>query len=883
MHKHGNSCYKNKFLPDCRFRKPESIYDKSQWNDTSEKLELKKSNGMINNYNHFLTLITGSNTDIQFCSNSKKISDFLIQDNANLDIILYLTNYITKSTIGQDSMDILKRVSLESAITTPLAMKANLSKNANRTLSFLMKFQINVLRTSQIASNEIVTKLLNLPMHYTNTDFATIFLQSVIPKIDQFFVDLENGTERNSFEMLSSNVRLTTKGKVKFDMLEDYLYRDLECENLSWYAYISLLEETEKDSQFPFVYPHRYYNKRGMKLRDKLACPVIFGLPNFKESTDNDEQQIIQKKRLMNLLFVPFRKFIELDYENELNDWQRLMIKNTNLLEKSKEQEDRREMNFIPILEIDNSWDEASQKENLDHQIFELEDGIDLNGLFQTFQAGDIEPLLHVIDPIFDLIIQSIQRQPVIEYVAKKENQTIKFAPTWRTIIKQFTPEIQIEAAHTFNDHAAETNVLQIETAYPHDIIRDVKTEFSLNYLQIKVIDTVMKACMNNDSTQMYFYMGGEGGTGKSRVVHAITEIFKRIGISDQLAKMAFTATAAYNIQGRTVHASFGLGINDKAEKEESADEIVEQNEKWSTIRLNIIDEISTAPYKLIQRIDKKLKKVLKNEKLFGGIHTLILGDFKQHLAIGGSIFLAKELWDSLTGATILKEQMRAKGDEKYVQFLNILKQRKATQIDLDYLMESHINNYPNIDLNSEVWKNAQYIVPGKELGHEINKIRTRNYASQLNLPLHIIHAQDFHLKKPITNSTIKNCIASMPTTSDLSRILICAIGSKMVLTHNVENLKDYGITNGSTGTIVSFCTDNMKYGKPIYLENLNAYFYQSPPIAIFKPDRLDDKLNELRFPYVPAGCIPIFPKTNSFEIAKGKMGRNSPKCNYKF
>ncbi|KAJ7603337.1 hypothetical protein DFH06DRAFT_917446, partial [Mycena polygramma] len=54
---------------------------------------------------------------------------------------------------------------------------------------------------------------------------------------------------------------------------------------------------------------------------------------------------------------------------------------------------------------------------------------------------------------------------------------------------------------------------------------------------------------------QLLLYIAGVGGSGKSYVIHALVELFKRCGASDQLLLSAPTGCAAVLISGYTIHA----------------------------------------------------------------------------------------------------------------------------------------------------------------------------------------------------------------------------------------------------------------------------------------------------------------------------------------
>lgn len=53
----------------------------------------------------------------------------------------------------------------------------------------------------------------------------------------------------------------------------------------------------------------------------------------------------------------------------------------------------------------------------------------------------------------------------------------------------------------------------------------------------------------------------GQGGTGKSMLISAITEMFAYYRKEDTLAKCATTGIAATDILGQTIHSWAGLAI----------------------------------------------------------------------------------------------------------------------------------------------------------------------------------------------------------------------------------------------------------------------------------------------------------------------------------
>ena len=170
--------------------------------------------------------------------------------------------------------------------------------------------------------------------------------------------------------------------------------------------------------------------------------------------------------------------------------------------------------------------------------------------------------------------------------------------------------------------------------------------------------------------SQLIMYVGGEGGTGKSRIINCVTALFEEID-PDGLHKMAFTGTAAYNIGGRTIHSSIRKTKGSRRKKIEKESDLrhKESNRSfWKTKTCAIVDEITFAPEAIMNDHHnvlcsaKGISDTDGPQNPFGGMHVIMFGDFFQHLAIGKRIY-ESFLWNRLTNSLILTEQVRAKDD----------------------------------------------------------------------------------------------------------------------------------------------------------------------------------------------------------------------------
>ncbi|KAJ7148126.1 hypothetical protein C8R43DRAFT_889203, partial [Mycena crocata] len=112
------------------------------------------------------------------------------------------------------------------------------------------------------------------------------------------------------------------------------------------------------------------------------------------------------------------------------------------------------------------------------------------------------------------------------------------------------------DAEHLLNRHPGPASSIP-ETA---DAIAE---RHQLNLEQRRAFSIVVDQSKNDpvSSTQaLRMYLGGPGGTGKSRVIDALREFFISSGQERRFRLASFTGVAARNISGMTLHAALMLG-----------------------------------------------------------------------------------------------------------------------------------------------------------------------------------------------------------------------------------------------------------------------------------------------------------------------------------
>jgi hypothetical protein len=122
----------------------------------------------------------------------------------------------------------------------------------------------------------------------------------------------------------------------------------------------------------------------------------------------------------------------------------------------------------------------------------------------------------------------------------------------------------------------------------------------SLNIEQRRAFDAAQACVVGTDKQQMVMFLSGEGGTGKSHVIHTITKYVqltkgKTEGWFGSVLKTAPTGGAAYNIRGHTWHSALGKTTFKKFTKKSQLSDVqvcsLQRNLKG--VEFFILDEIS--------------------------------------------------------------------------------------------------------------------------------------------------------------------------------------------------------------------------------------------------------------------------------------------------
>ena len=311
-------------------------------------------------------------------------------------------------------------------------------------------------------------------------------------------------------------------------------------------------------------------------------------------------------------------------------------------------------------------------------------------------------------------------------------------------------------------------------------------------------------------------FLSGAGGTGKSYVIqliqrdmlHLLIPIKKPEPDQPLVLLTAPTGTAAFNIDGTTIHSSFALdGWSSKQQpgtSKGSEQKWVAEN-KLAHLMLLVIDEVSMVGYSTFQQMSTILQNMRSGkDRDWGGACMLAVGDLMQldpiqqkppyrdpTVTVPGD--MAPLLWDDLMFHE-LDEAMR-QTDQPFRDMLNRVRMEKPAPNSAEEMMlrsrELQISHddqaYPQFALHvyarnvhCDTWNNIRLDgLPGTAVEYHARD-KTRD-----------VHTRLVDVQFPPNPSH----------TGNLRGLLRLKVGARVMLTTNID-VSD-GLTNGAMGKVV--------------------------------------------------------------------------------
>jgi ATP-dependent DNA helicase PIF1 len=304
-------------------------------------------------------------------------------------------------------------------------------------------------------------------------------------------------------------------------------------------------------------------------------------------------------------------------------------------------------------------------------------------------------------------------------------------------------------------------------------------------------------------------FLTGSPGSGKTFVINQYINYLQSHNILPTVT--ASTGIAATHSRGTTVHSFFGLGTNTFL-SEELLDKILTKEKVVKRVRemkVLIVDEISMLEGGLLDMIDQVCKAIKGNQKSFGGVQVVFVGDFFQLppvASFGNSkkfAFQSNSFKEAKTMTCYLEEQHRQE-DGLLLDILLAIRQKKINREHID-LLNARINFTEKV-LQKEDFSAPRLFTHNKNVD-EINLKELEKLQGEKR-----IYLMKTFGKKYILDSLIKSCLAPFE--------LVLKKGAKVMC---IKNSPEKGFFNGTLAEVYSFSENSIQIktenGKIINLE----------------------------------------------------------------
>lgn len=262
-------------------------------------------------------------------------------------------------------------------------------------------------------------------------------------------------------------------------------------------------------------------------------------------------------------------------------------------------------------------------------------------------------------------------RNEVCQYIIANQDQ-VNFDAPFADIEKTVDP-------HKSSKNKAKTQVVRVKeeekkVENPQIILEENK--------DLKKINDFI---LNGDNV----FITGFAGTGKSYILNKLKERYKK-----KLTITSTTGIAAVNVKGQTLHSWAGVGlcrnpINvtvDKIRKRPT------QLRQIVNCKILAVDEISMLNVETFEYVNAVLKQIRENDKPFGGIQVVFIGDFFQLPPVEQSDGFERrycfetQLWEDLNLKNVVLKKNFRQNEKDFIQALSNMRINRLTESDIDLL-----------------------------------------------------------------------------------------------------------------------------------------------------------------------------------------------------
>lgn len=421
-------------------------------------------------------------------------------------------------------------------------------------------------------------------------------------------------------------------------------------------------------------------------------------------------------------------------------------------------------------------------------------------------------------------------------------------------------------------------------------------SSYSLNDLQSMALQLLCrfldKYIANPDSAGQHLqYVGGPGGTGKSRIVDALRDVFTARGQPHHLHITGTSGSAAAQISGTTLHSALGLDTHRSYNKQQPPAFSEAKKWMWKQKLALVIDEVSMLGGATLFNASCHLQALRDcPDKPFGSIPVVLLtGDFYQFAPVLETSLLVDRMVDltytaSLGQATIahhrghnlwllfktvilLEEQVRARDDPQLGALLDRIRAGTQTMEDLDLL------NTKLVDRSQITFKDGlRAITPLNRNRWSLNTEAVVDWARFHKRHISVFVSTHTWRSRALSQQEVAQTIEQGDNSNcKIPGVFFYAQGIPVVVNKNTyTGLK---VVNGAEFTAADIIPDPKSPGYHL-ADDITIHF--GPPLGILLESQ---ETKHLAIPALPTGTVLLRPTTHTLDPANSQYRFLSGKC----
>lgn len=295
-------------------------------------------------------------------------------------------------------------------------------------------------------------------------------------------------------------------------------------------------------------------------------------------------------------------------------------------------------------------------------------------------------------------------------------------------------------------------------------------------------------------------FLTGSPGSGKTHTINEYVSYLRSCGVEPAIT--ASTGIAATHIGGLTLHSWSGIGIKKTINKYELAKiaktDYVKKRIKRASVL--IIDEVSMLSPETFSMVDLVCREIKDQEKLFGGLQIVAVGDFFQLPPVVKSDASAQEpqmtllqnsqgrfaydsgAWEKAKFTICYLTEQHRQDDQDFLALLSALRKNEFSQGHLAQINARKINHQESPETAPKLFSHNV----------DVDRVNSEILDKLQGQPkIFSMHAQG---PEPLVKFLKKSCLSP--------EALCLKIGAQVMFTKN--NTKE-GFVNGTLGTVSHF------------------------------------------------------------------------------